>query len=230
MKYSRPSPAGDGLRDRVTFDMMLSDGYGEIPAGKLASVVTCLEMLEQPARLAERADVPWQLRRIEAPDLDWYRDLYRRVGSEWLWFSRLAMSDAELSAILASAGVEVYALAVAGGDQGLLELDFREAGQCELAFYGLTGAVQGRGAGRWLMNRAIDHAWARPIHRFWVHTCTLDHPSALAFYLRSGFRAYARRIEVADDPRLTGLAPRDAAPHVPIVEPSVRDSGRVDPS
>jgi hypothetical protein len=40
----------------------------------------------------------------------------------------------------------------------------------------------------------------------------------LGFYLRSGFRAYARRIEVADDPRLTGLAPRSAAKHIPIVE------------
>jgi len=230
MKYSGPSPACDAFMTLGPCDMMLSDGFSDIPAGKLASVVTCLDMLERPARLAERADGPWQLRRIEAPDLDWYRDLYRRVGSEWLWFSRLAMSDAELSAILANAGVEVYALTAAGGDRGLLELDFREAGQCELAFYGLTGAVQGQGAGRWLMNRAIEHAWARPIRRFWVHTCTLDHPNALAFYLRSGFRAYARRVEVADDPRLTGLAPRDAARHVPIVEPSVRDSGRVDPS
>jgi hypothetical protein len=51
-----------------------------------------------------------------------------------------------------------------------------------------------------------------------VHTCTLDHPDALAFYLRSGFHAYARRVEVADDPRLTGLIPRAVAAHVPIIE------------
>jgi hypothetical protein len=68
------------------------------------------------------------------------------------------------------------------------------------------------------MNRAIERAWARPIHRFWVHTCTLDHPGALGFYIRSGFRPYARRVEVADDPRLVGLAPRTSAPHVPIIE------------
>jgi GNAT superfamily N-acetyltransferase len=141
-----------------------------------------------------------------------------------LWFSRLVMPDGELAAILRSPGVEVYALTAAGRDEGLLELDFREAGQCELAFYGLTDAVQGQGAGRWLMNRALENAWSRPILRLWVHTCTLDHPDALPFYLRSGFRPYARRVEVADDPRLTGLAPRGSAKHVPIVEPDVTRS------
>jgi hypothetical protein len=34
--------------------------------------------------------------------------------------------------------------------------------------------------------RAIERAWARAIDRFWVHTCTHDHPGALAFYLRTG--------------------------------------------
>jgi hypothetical protein len=32
----------------------------------------------------------------------------------------------------------------------------------------------------------------------------------LAFYQRSGFRAFQRQIEVADNPRLDGTAPRDA--------------------
>ena len=76
----------------------------------------------------------------------------------------------------------------------------------------------GSGAGRWLMNRALELAWSRPVSRFWVHTCTLDHPSAVAFYERSGFRAFRQQIEIADDPRLDGTAPRGAARHVPIIE------------
>jgi hypothetical protein len=51
-----------------------------------------------------------------------------------------------------------------------------------------------------------------------VHTCTLDHPNALGFYLRSGFTPYARSVEIADDPRLHGVLPRSAAPHVPVME------------
>ncbi len=35
------------------------------------------------------------------------------------------------------------------------------------------------------MNRALEIAWARPIRRFWVHTCTLDHPGALPLYVRT---------------------------------------------
>jgi len=68
-----------------------------------------------------------------------------------------------------------------------------------------------------MMNRAIASAWAKPIERFWVHTCTLDHPGAVSFYLRSGFAAIRRQIEIAPDPRLTGLAAITAAPHAPII-------------
>ena len=197
--------------------MILPDGYSDIPAGKIAAIVTHLEMTELPA-LPSDPQGAWTLRRVETPDLDWYRDLYRRVGEEWLWFSRMRMPDAELSAIVQSPLVEVYALEHEGRDEGLLELDFRQAGQCELAFFGVTEKLIGSGAGRWLMNRTLELAWSRPVGRVWVHTCTLDHPAALAFYQRSGFRAFRRQIEVADDPRLDGSAPRDVARHVPVIE------------
>ena len=98
------------------------------------------------------------------------------------------------------------------------ELDFREPGQCELAFFGVSEKLIGGGAGRWLMNRALELAWSHQVIRVWLHTCTMDHPSALAFYRRSGFRPFRRQIEIADDPRLDGTAPRSAARHVPIIE------------
>jgi GNAT superfamily N-acetyltransferase len=198
-------------------DTVLANGYSDVPSGKLASVVTCLEMTARPPLRPERANAPWVLQHILRPDAGWYRDIFSRVGADWLWFSRLSLALDLLDAILANPDVEIYSLVVEDRDEGLLELDFREAGTCELAFFGVTPAAQGDGAGRFLMNRAIEHAWRRPINRFWVHTCTLDHPNALSFYLRSGFHAYARRVEMADDPRLTGVLPRSAAPHVPIV-------------
>ena len=197
--------------------MPLPDGYTDVPSGKLATIVTLLEMLA-PAPRRPGPPGPWTLRRVERPGLDWYRGLYDRIGRDWLWVSRLKLSDAELTAILHSPGVEVYALTVEGRDEGLLELDFRTPGACELAFFGVTPALVGRGAGRFLMNRAIEIAWAQPIRRFWVHTCTLDHPAALAFYQRSGFRPFRRQVEVLDDPRLTGLVPLDTAPHIPLID------------
>ncbi|MDD1527954.1 GNAT family N-acetyltransferase [Bradyrhizobium sp. WBOS7] len=197
--------------------MILPDGYSDVPAGKIAAVVTHLEMTAPPAR---RDDPPgtWTLRKVDSPALPWYRDIFRRVGEDWLWFSRARMTDAELAAIIQAPDVEIYALVADDRDEGLLELDFRDPGQCELAYFGVTSGLIGTGAARFLMNRALERAWSRDISRVWVHTCTLDHPSAVAFYQRSGFRAFRRQIEIADDPRLDGTAPRGAAKHVPVID------------
>ncbi|MCP3385902.1 MULTISPECIES: GNAT family N-acetyltransferase [unclassified Bradyrhizobium] len=197
--------------------MIIPDGYSDIPAGKIAAIVTHLEMTARPAH---RDELPgtWTLRKADAPALAWYRDLFRRVGEDWLWFSRARMSDAELAAIIHTAGIEIYALVVDGREEGLLELDFRKPGQCELVYFGVTASLIGTGAARFLMNRALERAWRGDVRRVWVHTCTFDHPSAVAFYQRSGFRPFRRQVEVADDPRLDGTLSRDAAKHVPIVE------------
>ncbi|HWK48137.1 MAG TPA: GNAT family N-acetyltransferase [Stellaceae bacterium] len=128
------------------------------------------------------------------------------------------MSDEKLLGILDDPLVEVFVLRDGDEDVGLLELDFREGGECELAFFGLAPNAIGKGLGRALMECAIAFAWAKPIGRMWVHTCTFDHPSALAFYIRSGFQPYEFQVEVQPDPRLTGHLPRGAAPHIPLIE------------
>jgi GNAT superfamily N-acetyltransferase len=155
---------------------------------------------------------------MDRSNLAAYRALFRKVGEDWLWFSRLIMADNKLKAILADPLVEPFALDMNGRPAGILELDFREERQCEIAFIGVVNAAVGTGAGRFLMNEAIKRAWARPIRRLWVHTCSFDHPNAMAFYLRSGFRPYARMVEVHEDPRLSGHLPRTAAAHVPLIE------------
>lgn len=197
------------------------EDFPEIPAGKIALVVTSLEMRECPAITDSPTAAAFAIRPIPRPDLAWYRDLFRRVGADWLWFSRLAMADDDLAGIIHDPGVAVFALAFDGADEGLLELDFRTAGQCEIGFFGVTPKLIGRGAGRALMAHALRTAWARPIHRLWLHTCTADHPGAVPFYVRSGFTPYRRQIEVADDPRLSGVLPETVAPHVPIIRASV---------
>jgi GNAT superfamily N-acetyltransferase len=196
--------------------MLLPDGYFDVPPGRIAAVVTHLEMRERPLLPAESLG-PWSLRRVDHPDLDWFRELYRRVGAEWLWFSRLRMSDAELAALVQSPAAEIYALVHDGRDEGLLHLDFSGAAECELSLFGVTAKLVASGAGRFLMNRALERAWSQVITRFWVHTCSFDHPNALAFYQRAGFRPFRRQVEISDDPRLDGTLPRDVARHVPIV-------------
>lgn len=197
--------------------MLLSDGYTDLPPGKIANVATCLEMRERPALRAQAPGIRCSLRRVTAPEPQWYRELFRRIGEPYLWFSRLVLQEEQLLAAIRDPAIEIYTANCGAEDQGLLELDFRSAGDCELLYFGLTQELLGSGAGRWLMNRAIEIAWSHPIERFWVHTCTLDHPAALPFYMRSGFVPFKRQIEYSDDPRLTGALPRSAAPHIPLI-------------
>ena len=201
--------------------MTLSDGFHDVPPGQLAAVVTHLEMRERPPARPGPAPEGVRLRHVPAPDPDWYLALFRRVGgADWLWFSRLAMPRDALTGILSDPGVQVHAVHHEGADKGLLELDFRQPGECELAFFGLAPELIGGGVGRWLMNHAIALAWTQRILRFHVHTCTMDSPQALPFYIRSGFTPLRREVEIADDPRVTGLLPETAAPHVPIIRPA----------
>lgn len=196
--------------------MALPDGYTDLAPGKIASVVTYLQMFE-PARYSAPARPDLQIRRERHPELTWYRELFRGVGANWLWFGRLVMSDEELASVLHDERIDVFALLRDGEDVGLLELDRREPGEVELSYLGVVEEMVGQGAGRLLMARALEEAWSHQPKRVWVHTCSLDHPSALGFYQKAGFVPYKRAIEIADDPRVLGVLPRSAAPWVPII-------------
>lgn len=198
---------------------MLKNGFHDIPPGKVAMIVTYLEMASKP----EIKPVPLPdgviLRRV-TPDKDWYRDVFNRVGSmDWLWFGRLALSDGDLTALINDPKVEIYTLSFEGQDEALLELDFREDGACELVHFGLTSRLIGTGSGRALMNEAITRVWQHPISRFHLHTCTLDSPQALSFYRRSGFTPVRQAVEIDDDPRIRNALPDTAGPNVPILRP-----------
>ena len=194
----------------------LAVGYHALPPGHLANVVTCLEMTEKPHLRAVPAG-GFSLQDMGG-DTARFKRLFEAVGRDIMWFSRLIMAEDKLAAIIGDAAVECYAMMDGADDIGLLELDFREAGQCELSFFGLVPGAIGKGAGRWLMNEALTRAWAKPISRLWVHTCSFDHPAALGFYQRSGFRPYQVMVEVHPDPRLTGHMPKDASPAAPLIE------------
>lgn len=187
-----------------------------ITPGELAAVVTYLEMQSPPDE-----DVPastLSLRRVEVPQPEHYRQLFRLIGGPWLWFSRLILDDAHLAEIIQHPKVELYSVIdESGREAGMLELDFREPHECELAFIGLVPELSGRGHGRWLLAEAVRRAWRGGVERVHVHTCSLDHPAALAAYRRAGFTPYKRAIERFPDPRLLGILPRNCAPQIPLL-------------
>jgi GNAT superfamily N-acetyltransferase len=188
--------------------------YDPVPDGHLAAVVTYLEIRERPFLAVPES--PLILKRVEVPQPEHYRELFRLVGAPWLWFSRLIMDDAHLASIIQHPKVELYAVLDDGGEVGMLELDFREPHECELAFIGLVPQLSGIGHGRWLLAEAVQRAWREDVRRVHVHTCSLDHPAALSAYRRAGFIPFKRAIERFPDPRLLGVLPRDCAPQIPL--------------
>ena len=195
---------------------ILKDGYLDVPPGRLAAVVTYLEMRSQP-QLPPRREAAWPIVRVEAPELEWYRSLYRAVGQEFLWFSRIRMSDEELSALIRHPAIEIYSIRVDGSDRGFVELDRRVLPEIEIAYFGVTPNMIGRGAGSDLMRHALEQAWSHHPRRVHLHTCTFDHPNALSFYMKWGFKPWKRAIEIAPDPRLTGDTDPSAAPQIPLI-------------
>ncbi|MCX5496418.1 GNAT family N-acetyltransferase [Kaistia dalseonensis] len=196
------------------------DGYTDLPPGLIANVVTYLEMPSptiRPARPAPELSV----RRIMSPTLDEYRALYRRIGHDWLWFSRIRMPDETLRAMLEDPNTEVYFLERDGAPIGLAELRRAkpEAGNVEIGMFGVVPEARGSGAGSVLMASALESAWRGDTRRVWLHTCTFDDPAAIHFYRKHGFQPFKFAIEVSEDPRLLGLLPPTAGRHVALIEP-----------
>ena len=194
----------------------LPNGYYELPTGKLANVVTCFEMEASPQVVAQALPAGYSLKRVDPRDLASYRALFRKVGEDLMWFSRLIMPDEKLKAILSHKDVESYALCQGNTAIGVMELDFRDMPNCELAFFGLAKEAIGAGLGRVLMNTALNKAWAKPINRLWVHTCHFDHPNAVGFYQRSGFTPYALMVEVHVIPGCKANCQKQQAPMWPL--------------
>ncbi|MFO0757262.1 MAG: GNAT family N-acetyltransferase [Byssovorax sp.] len=179
------------------------------PDGKIECVVTHLEMfaLPTPAPLPAPCEGLTIVRALR-PTVSFYRYLYDAVGREWLWSDRKKLDDTALAAILHDPADEVFVLYKDGTPAGYFELDRRDPPSIELAYFGILPDFIGRKLGPYLLSQAIHRAFSYAPSRFWVHTCTLDHPAALPMYERAGFVRFHQEVEVSDDPRANGLNDR----------------------
>jgi GNAT superfamily N-acetyltransferase len=129
------------------------------------------------------------------PTVDFYRFLYNTVGRAYNWHSRGRIPDTELAALIQDPLNEVQVLYVDGTPAGFAELVRRSADEIELIQFGLMPDFIGRGLGKWFLQWATDKAWSYQPRRFWLHTCTLDHPAALPNYLQAGFKLYKQEVK-----------------------------------
>jgi GNAT superfamily N-acetyltransferase len=149
-----------------------------------------LEMLTHARRSVSAPREGLSVLHAPGPSVDYYRFLYDAVGADYHWHSRKKLADPDLAAILADPRDEVHVLFVEGVTAGFAELDRRVEGEIELVQFGLTRDFIGQGLGKYFLQWTIAKAWSYRPKRFWLHTCTLDHPAALPNYLKAGFALY----------------------------------------
>ena len=188
-------------------------------AGKIRFTVTYLEMTKRPQRTPAAAPAgDAAIVQARRPPAHYYRYLFNTVGEPWLWTDRRTFSDENLAAIFASPAVSLFVLHVAGVPAGFVELRRIDRRETNVDYFGLMPDFVGQRFGPYLLDFGIDRAWDEGAAKVTVNTCTLDHPKALRLYQRAGFIPVRRRDYEKDDPRLTGVLPRHAAPQHPIVE------------
>lgn len=116
-----------------------------------------------------------------------FRRLYHEVGWAYHWRDRDAVPDDALLAYLESPDVQLWALLHHDEMAGFFELRRHADASVEIVYLGLISRFVGRGLGKCLLSRAAEAAWRMDAARVWLHTCTLDAPSALPNYLARGF-------------------------------------------
>ncbi len=122
-----------------------------------------------------------------------YRYLYTEVGKDYHWFDRLIWSPSQTQHHLNQPEISIWVLTVGGNPAGFFELkqylDPLDP-SVEIVYLGLLPEFIGQGLGKSLLTLAIEQAWKlQPPQpkRVWLHTCSLDHPHALANYQHRGF-------------------------------------------
>jgi len=155
------------------------------------AVRTYLEMRDRAALRAATLDDPSiRVEQVHGCPASFWRYLYTEVGRAYHWVDRLPWTAAEIRAYLDDPVVSLWLMTVAGAPAGYFELRRDRVGGIEIVYFGLLPEFTGRGLGGHLLTSAVEIAWSHGATRVWLHTNTMDHPSALPNYLKRGFTAF----------------------------------------
>ncbi|WP_105169970.1 GNAT family N-acetyltransferase [Pseudoalteromonas sp. T1lg23B] len=150
-----------------------------------------LEMLSEQALIPSSIPEQLVISEVELTQPEFNQFLYAFVGKQWQWTDKLSWSTAQWQSHIESNHIRTWVAYVQGAIAGYYELSVQDNGNVEIAYFGLTPEFIGKGYGGALLSHAISSAWSFPsTKRLWVHTCDLDHPSALSNYQRRGFAIY----------------------------------------
>ena len=124
------------------------------------------------------------------------RFLYCLVGEAWQWHDKLNDSDSSWKTYAERDNLRTWVAYYEGAIAGYFELEMSDDQEVEIKYFGLAPRFIGKGLGGYLLTYAIQQAWdVCNAKRVWVHTCSLDHPSALANYQARGLVLYHQEVE-----------------------------------
>lgn len=129
----------------------------------------------------------------EIDDFRLNKFLYQHVGEPWGWVDKLTLPDDVWVSYVENPGLRTWVAYYRGAIAGYFELCKADNGDVEMVYFGLLEKFIGKGFGGYLLSEAIKKAWHEcEARRVWLHTCTLDHPSALHNYQARGFKVYKK--------------------------------------
>lgn len=131
--------------------------------------------------------------KVKLPELN--RFLYTAVGGDWYWVDRLGWTYQQWQQAIGDERHRTFVCYWQGTSAGYFELKKHDDDSVEIQYFGLIPRFTGIGLGGWLLSRSIEEAWNWQAKRVWVHTCTLDHPAALANYKARGLVYYGKEFE-----------------------------------
>jgi len=153
--------------------------------------VTYLEMRSADSLRPKRCHDPrFAVRECVVPQWQFNRFLYLTVGEAWSWTDQREWSDEQWREYVEGEHLGTFAASVGGSPAGYYELLRGEAGEIQIAYFGLLPAFIGRGYGGALLTSALEEGWRMGASRIWVHTCSLDHPASLRNYEARGMKIF----------------------------------------
>ena len=141
-------------------------------------------------RAKRSTDERFAVREATVKQWQFNRFLYEFVGRDWSWTDKRHWTEQQWQAYAEADHLRTFTACYDGSVAGYFEMRPDDIGGMEIAMLGLAPKFIGRGFGAALVTAALESAWSLKPARVWLHTCTLDHPSALTNYQARGLRIY----------------------------------------
>ncbi|MDB4511879.1 GNAT family N-acetyltransferase [Arenicella sp.] len=163
----------------------------------MSNVVTFYLEMTSPNSLHEKKKPNgFTVRQDQIKQYQLNRFLYQFIGEQWQWWDKLSWSKQQWQNYVERNQLKTYIAYFKGTIAGYYELEQQAAGNVEIVYLGLSPKFVGQGFGGYLLTHATKSAWTLTnVKRVWVHTCSLDHQSALKNYQARGFQVYQESTE-----------------------------------